>query len=114
MGSLDQKISEFSPINGDWRPLETLLESAFSSEDPCFYYPAIFNLFERFPEEDGAGVFWSAVHGAEAVGGYETQLLGSFQRWPSFMTRVMLQRIRNSGEESVNDVLISSLLPAQD
>jgi hypothetical protein len=113
MDTLDHAIREFSPIDGDWRPLEPLFEAAFSSQNPCIYYHAIFNLFERFPEEDGAGVFWSAVQGMEAVGGYETQLLGYFRRWPTLMTKTMLRRIQNSGEESINGVPISLLLPAQ-
>ena len=58
-----------------WLPLERHFEVAFSSPDPKQYYHAIFNLFERFPDDDGAGVFWSALHGMEAVGGYEDLLL---------------------------------------
>jgi hypothetical protein len=110
METLDQSIREFSPIEGDWRPLELLLETAFSAENPSLYYHAIFNLFERFPEEDGAGVFWSAVHGMEAAGGYEAHLSQYFRRWPGLMTKAMLRRIQNSGEEFIGSVPISSLI----
>ena len=109
MDELDNAIREFSPTDGDWRLLESLFEVAFSSADPRAYYNAIFNLFERFPDEDGAGVFWSALHGMEAIGGYEVPLLGYFRRWPNLMTKVMLQRIQNSGQDSIQGVLISSL-----
>src|SRR5690349_13754791 len=68
MDDLDTAIREFTPQQGMWLPLERHFERAFSSPDPKHYYHAIFNLFERFPEEDGAGVFWSALHGMEAVG----------------------------------------------
>ena len=68
------------------------------------------NLFERFPEEDGAEVFWSALHGMEAVGGYEDLLLQYFRRHPSLMTRALLRRILNSGQTHIGRVAISSLI----
>ena len=108
--TLAEAIAEFSPVDGMWLPLETLLEEAFSSSDPKAYYTAIFNLFERFPNEDGAGVFWSALHGMEAVGEYETDLLRHFRRCPSEMTKVMLVRIRNSGQKEIQGVSIDSLI----
>ncbi len=70
---------------------------------------AIFNLFERFPDDDGSGVFWSALHGMEAVGSYETLLLQYFRRWPSLMTTTMLRRLMNAGETQIGDVSISTL-----
>jgi len=106
---LDAKIREFDPTDGSFLPLEDLFESAFASENPADYYDAIFNLFERFPEDDGAGVFWSAVHGMEAVGGYETRLLIYFRRFPSEMTKTMLIRLRNAGIESVDGIEFAAL-----
>ena len=67
MDALDAAIREFTPADGDWRPLEGHIERAFSSPDPKKYYPAMFNLFERFPKEDGAGVFF--------------QLFTAWKRW---------------------------------
>lgn len=110
MDHLDTAIREFSPENGMWLPLETHLERAFSSLDPKKYYHAIFNLFERFPDEDGAGVFWSALHGMEALGGYEDLLLQYFRRHPSLMTKTMLRRIQNSGQTHIGRVAISTLV----
>lgn len=110
MDDLDTAIREFTPIKGDWRPLEGYFERAFANPDPKKYYPAIFNLFERFPEEDGAGVFWSALHGMEAVGGYEELLLQYFRRWPSLMTKAMLRRILNSGQTHIGKLAIASLI----
>lgn len=81
MDTLDHSLREFIPMNGAWLPLETLLEQAFSDPDPKRYYHAIFNLFERFPEEDGP-VFWSALHGMEHFGDYEDLLVQYFRRWP--------------------------------
>lgn len=110
MDDLDTAIREFTPSEGDWRPLEGHIDRAFASSDPKKYYQAIFNLFERFPEDDGAGVFWSALHGMEAVGGYEELLLGYFRRWPSLMTETMLRRILNSGQTHIGKTAITSLI----
>jgi hypothetical protein len=107
---LDKALREFTPDRGDWRPLETLLERAFASPDPRKFYPAMFNLFERFPDQDGAGVFWSALHGMEAVGGYERLLLQYFRRFPSRMTRTMLRRILNSGQTHIGQVAITDFI----
>jgi len=110
MDELDTAIREFTPSTGDWRLLEGHFERAFASPDPKKYYPAMFNLFERFPEEDGAGVFWSALHGMEAVGGYEDLLLQYFRRWPSLMTKTMLRRVLNSGQTHIGKIAIASLI----
>jgi hypothetical protein len=110
MVDLDSAIREFTPSEGDWRPLEGYLERAFASPNPKDYYHAIFNLFERFPKDDGAGVFWSAVHGMEAVGGYEDLLLQCFRRWPSLMTATMLRRILNSGQTHIGKLAITTLI----
>jgi hypothetical protein len=110
MDALDISIREFTPENGSWLSLETYIERAFASPDPKKYYHAIFNLFERFPKEDGAGVFWSALHGMETVGSYEDLLLQYFRRSPSLMTRTMLRRIQNSGQTYIGKVAISNLI----
>src|SRR5688500_6129793 len=110
MDDLDMAIREFSPKNGAWLPLERYFEQAFGSLDPKKYYHVIFNLFERFPNEDGAGVFWSALHGMVAVGGYEEMLLQYF-RWHSFlMTKTMLRRIQNSGQTHIGMIALSTLI----
>ena len=110
MDDLDQNIREFSPVQDDWRPLESLLERAFGSASPQRYYDAIFNLFERFPNDDGSGVFWSALHGMEHHGNYESKLLMSFCRQPADMTKAMLQRLRNAGQETIDAFPIDRLL----
>jgi hypothetical protein len=108
--TLANQISDFEPVDGNWLPLEVLFESAFSSIKPVAYYPAIFALFEQFPDDDGAGVFWSALHGMEAVGEYEEDLLNSFQRHPTLMVEAMLIRLRNAGETIVEGIPIDQLI----
>lgn len=110
---LYQKIAEFEPEGDDyWLPLDELLQAVFQQEKPQLYFPAIFNLFERFPDEDGAGVFWAALHGMEAVGGYETELVRYFRRSPALMIHALLVRLRNSGHTHVAGVALDSLLGA--
>jgi hypothetical protein len=106
---LNHQIREFTPENGNWLPLEKLFEIAYESPDCSGYYDAIFNLFERFPDDDGSGVFWSAVHGMEEKGNYEEKLLAYFRRFPTRMTRIMLVRLKNSGVEEISTVKIDSL-----
>jgi hypothetical protein len=110
MDDLDTAIREFTPQDGEWLPLEEHFARAFDTPDPKKYYHAIFNLFERFPDDDGSGVFWSALHGMESVGGYEDLLLQYFRRWPSLMTKTMLRRLHNSGQSHIGNIAISSLL----
>ena len=107
---LDAAIREFQPAENNWLPLEEHISKAYASNDFPSYYDAIFNLFERFPEDDGNGVFWSAVHGMEATGGYEEKLLMYFRRHPTVMTKTMLTRIRNSGEEKIGGIVIDRLI----
>ena len=107
---LAAQIAEFEPKNENWLELEHLFERAFAESDPTAYYSAIFNLFERFPDQDGSGVFWSALHGMEATGSYEKELVTFFRRHPSEMTRTMLIRLRNAGETEAAGVPIDLLI----
>ena len=71
---------------------------------------AIFNLLERFPGEDGYGVYWRIIHGLEERGGYEQALLQSVQRKPVFFNVLMLTRMMNAGLRLCSGVLIARLL----
>lgn len=110
MDALDLSIREFQPENDSWISLESCIERVFASPDPRVYYNAIFNLFERFPGEDGFVVFWLALHGMEAEGGYEELLLQYFRRQPSVMTTTMLRRIYNAGQTHIGRVSIAELI----
>lgn len=107
---LANTISSFEPENGNWLHLDKLFEDVFHSPEPAEYYPAIFKLFERFAKEDGSGVFWSALHGMEAIGKYEDELVRSFQHAPTEMSESMLIRLKNSGETHASGVSIAMLL----
>jgi len=113
MNPLFLDISHFQPIAGDWRPLESLIERAFSDNDPKQYYDAFFSVFEIHDEEDCAGVMWSAVHGMEHVGTYELILLHRFHKFPSFFSRLLLRRIYNSGQKELQGIPIAKLIEIQ-
>jgi hypothetical protein len=87
-------IQEFSPVAGNWRHLDALLDELWSEGVNEGSLPILFGVFERFPEDDGGGVLWSIVHGVESLSfNYEPILRQSLQRRSSFMGRVMLQRL---------------------
>jgi hypothetical protein len=110
MDELDILIREFTPKEGDWRPLDLLFDRVFTAKDPRKYYQSIFILFDRFPADDGSGVFWSALHGMEFVGDYENLLLMHHRKSPSEMTEILLRRILKSGQTHIGEVEISVLI----
>jgi hypothetical protein len=94
-------INNFKPEHGDWRKLDNLLDELWVTGEQQKYARNLFNLFERFPEDHGAGVLWSVVHGIETFDNYEKELLESLNRQPSEMGVVMLRRIVNSGTKVI-------------
>jgi hypothetical protein len=82
--------------------------------DPkCCRPPEITQLlmvFERFPNDDGAGVFWSIVHFLEASNEYELPLIESVQRKACEFNLTMINRLLNVGIESIGGHDLKSLL----
>ena len=70
----------------------------------------LFTVFERFPDDDGAGVLWSIVHGVERFKAYDRELVASLRRQPSMMGLTMLMRIKNSGANIMGGIEFGSLL----
>ena len=93
------EIQAFQPTDRNWLDLDTLFAELWNigvSEDAL---PTLFGVFERFPEDDGAGVLWSIVHGVESLDlDYEIELRASLERMPSFMGDIMLKRLEKSKE----------------
>jgi hypothetical protein len=98
--SVDQilgDIDSFRPANGFWRGLDGLLAELWAVGVPDRAIPCLFRVFERFPDDDGAGVLWSIVHGVESLAQpYEAPLRASLERCSSHMGKVMLQRLEKS------------------
>ncbi|CAN7570139.1 hypothetical protein [Rhizobacter sp. LjRoot28] len=92
-----QELRSFSPVDEDWRPLDALLSKLWEAGVREEQLPLLFDLFERFPEDDGAGVLWGIVHGIEALPfDYEAALRSSLARGRSMMGEIMLRRLENS------------------
>ncbi|MGC3984119.1 MAG: hypothetical protein QM777_04975 [Pseudorhodoferax sp.] len=71
---------------------------------------ALFGVFERFPEEDGYGVFWGILHALEACDGYESELLASVQRQPCEFNVLMVNRLLNAEVSEVEGHALEDVL----
>ncbi len=90
-------IESFRPADGVWLPLDDLLAELWEAGVPVRALPILFGVFERFPEDDGAGVLWSIVHGIEGLElDYGQALQESLARQPSDMGKIMLGRLERS------------------
>ena len=96
--------------SGDLMALDALIAEAVALEPDTDVDRALFGIFERFPQEDGRGVYWAIVHGLEDRGGYEQALLDSVRRSPSPFALTMLNRISNDGQADCAGVSIASIL----
>jgi hypothetical protein len=94
-------IEEFVPINDEWESLDELINEACSANDHRVARPLL-GLLERNQDHDGYGVFWSIVHGLEALGNYETELAASVLRKPHEMSILMLNRMLNGGIQTID------------
>ena len=103
-------IRKFAPVEGDWRRLDALLNELWRHRSPAEALPELLEVFERFPEDDGAGVFWAILHGLESLPGYADEVVRSVQRQPSSFGVLMLNRMLNGGRSEVGDVRLVPLL----
>ncbi|WP_075091300.1 hypothetical protein [Planctomyces sp. SH-PL14] len=67
-------------------------------------------MFERFTTDDGAGVFWSIVHGLESIPRYEGDVIKLVRRASSEFPVLMLGRMLNSGVQEVGSIRLTPLL----
>lgn len=88
------------------RLLSKLNPSSLCDEEYC----ALFGLFERFPEHDGFGVFWTILHRLEKSPQYEPHLLQSVQRQPAEFNLRMIARLVNGGVMQIGSVNLPALL----
>lgn len=103
-------INQFEPEDGNWLPLDALLNELWKSGSQEIFTTDLLSVFERFPGEDGAGVFWSIIHGVENFNSYERQLIDSLNRQPSEMGLIMLRRIKNTGTKTVGGIEITKII----
>ena len=93
-------IDQFNPVNGNWLRLEELFDELWKSGQPRKEIESALSVFEKFPEEDGSGVFWTLLHRIETLD-YEQKLYDSLKSRPSMMTLIMLSRIEKSGTDTI-------------
>jgi hypothetical protein len=103
-------LRAFAPQAGDWRRLDDLLAELWQTGSPRDAIEDLLGVFERYPDEDGAGVFWSILHGLESLPGSEVALVRSVQRKPSELGVLMVRRLLNSGWVEVDGVPLYPLL----
>ena len=110
--TLIQRLNAITSV----REVEQLqeLEAAVSLIDSAALtdgeYEAIYRLFERFPDDDAFGGFFSLLHKLEAQTGYETELLKSVKRQATEFNIEMVARIIRGGTNVVNGTNLLSLL----
>ena len=98
----EPQLREFEEAMGAVRPDELGQEE----------FRALLGVFERFPEDDGYGIFWSIVHYLEACTHYEPVLIESVTRAPCEFNLLMVNRLLNSGVIQVNGQSLLSVLAA--
>jgi hypothetical protein len=90
------------------------LDAAIRSIDPLrcgkSEVKALLGIFERFPEQDGFGVFWGILHVLEACRDYEPELVASVQRKPCEFNVLMVNRLLNAGVTEVSGSSLEDLL----
>jgi hypothetical protein len=90
-------IEAYQPSD-DWLGLQALLDELFAHPLDAIPAEPFLRIFERFPNEDGYGVFWTVLHGLEALPKYEAALFASLRRFPTQFGLTMARRILNSKE----------------
>ena len=91
-------IDAFRPSNGNWLPLDALIAELWSVGVTERAILRLFDVFERFPKDDGAGVLWSILHGVEHLDfDYGDSLRASIARQPSLMGGIISDGLSGPG-----------------
>ena len=101
-------IESYKSDDGNWLRLDELVTELWESGNPEIGIDALFAVFEKNPTDDGAGVFWTILHGLETLD-YEKKLYDSLMDKPSHMTITMLKRIENTDSDTIAGKSISEL-----
>jgi hypothetical protein len=87
-----------------------LADAFFAHPDAAHHLGVWFRLFERFPDDDAYGVFWTVLHGLEAQDGVDALVVDSIHRHPTAFPVLMVNRMLNAGIETVDGVDLIDLL----
>ena len=112
---VNQVVTEIDAITSvedteQLKSLERAITEYFAHSDAAHHVQVWFRLFERFPEEDAYEMFWSILHDIEALPDYDSELIASLGRRPSRFPVLMVNRMLNTGQRSIGDVDLMSLL----
>lgn len=106
IASIANDIATFVPQDGNWIALDALMAELWQTGHPEQAIPELLSVFERYPDEDGAGVIWGVLHGLESLPNYEPELLRSLARQPSEFGVRMLGRLLNAGIQEIAGVSV--------
>jgi hypothetical protein len=109
-----QDIEQFQPTaDGNWLALDAMVQELWAEDEgPVETLVPLFQLLERFPKDESAGVLWGVLHGIESYPQYEAQLVHSLQRHPTDLTVTMVRRLANAGYTAVAGHPLDSLYRA--
>ena len=102
------EIESYESDDGNWLRLDELVTELWESGNLEIGIDTLFRVFEKNPTDDGAGVFWTILHGLESLE-YEQKLYDSLMDRPSHMTITMLKRIENTDSDTIAGKAISEL-----
>jgi hypothetical protein len=107
-----QRLNRLQSMEGiaDIEALNDCIERLREMPNPERSIKAVLNIFERFPDKDGYGVFWNILHFLETIPNYETKLIESVRRQPSEFSLRLINRLINGGVKEVNGECLLDLL----
>ena len=108
MSNIAKDIEDFEPKQGSWMALDSLVGNLNGLTPEVI--SACLGIFEKYPEEDGEGVFFTIIHTLEHFGGYEEALAASVLKKPNQWNVLMLNRMLNVGIDASSKYTIHELL----
>jgi hypothetical protein len=112
MAALSTRLSAFTNPQdaGQLKDLDAAVATALAEGLSQSDKMALLQVFERFPAEDGFGVFWSILHALEAADNYEHELVASVRRAPNLFNTLMVNRFINAEASAIAGVSAEGLL----
>ena len=92
------------------KQLKTLVKVLDRSAINPELYRALFDLYERFPEDDAYGLFSSILHFLETCSKYDQFLIESLRRKPTYVAIRMVDRLVRGGFLQIGEVNLLTLL----
>lgn len=108
IANLDSITSVDDP--DELQSLEDSVNQLLASKNPELGIDALLRVFEKFPNKDGFGIFWSILHGLESLPNYQEKLVESVNRQPSYFGVMMINRMLNSSHREVKSMELLSVL----